>query len=491
MTQKLESSAALWLQRAFFVAEQHQQSEVTPLHLYYSILTDHQFCSPFWETHPKLKDGIATYLKETIFELPTDADRDTVLSESLADVISLAKKGHDVISPEILFATLVGKERIFDERIQSQLQNFSEFKMNARFDRKEDISCVRNDLTADFFRWSGTPTKIVIAGEQKPSFGGSLASKVARLQPWLEDEIFGQQDAIDAVMDTLFISAADLERSNKTAGSFLFRGPTGCGKTELAKVIAGNLGIPLLRYDMAEYSESHSVAKLIGSPPGYVGNDNGGRLINEVNKAGCAVVLLDEIEKAHSSIYKILLSVMDRGVATDGRGVEADFSNVILIMTSNVGESAAAKKSIGFGKSDDREERDERSTEALKDVFPPEFRNRLDGDLIFRDVKSTVMPQIVGKFCNDFCEELEDKKSIRAEFTAAAKDHLIALGRQTEFGPRDVHRLIEKQVKTPVASLILGGVIHQGSEVYVDLDKDNRHLHVSTQKAQILAYAAA
>ena len=491
MTQKLESSAALWLQRAFFVAEQHQQSQVTPLHLYYSILTDHEFCGPFWETHPNFREGIADYLKETILSLPVDQDGETALSERLADVISLAKKGHDVVSAEILFATLVDKERVFDERIQSKLQNFAEFKMNARFDRKEDISCVRNDLTADFFRWSGTPAKIVIAGERKPSFSGNLAPKIARLQPLLEDEIFGQQDAIDAVMDTLFISAAELERSNKTAGSFLFRGPTGCGKTELAKVIAGNLGIPLLRYDMAEYSEPHSVAKLLGSPPGYVGNDVGGKLVNEVNKAGCAVVLLDEIEKAHPNIYKILLAIMDRGVATDGKGVEADFSNVILIMTSNVGESAAAKNSIGFGGRNADEERAERSTESLKEIFAPEFRNRLDGDLIFKDVKNSVMPQIVGKFCDDFCEELEDRKSIRAEFTAAAKDHLIALGRKTEFGPRDVHRLIEKQVKTPVASLILGGIIHQGSEVYVDLDRDQKRLQVSTQKKPILAYAAA
>lgn len=491
MTQKLESGAALWLQRAFFVAEQHQQSEVTPLHLYYAILTDHAFCADFWERYPNYQDGITDYLKEKILDLPRGHGSDTSLSERLADLISQAKKGQDVLSPETLFSTLSEKQPIFDIRIQEKLREFSEYKLNARYDRKEDINAVRSDLTSDFFRWSGTPAKIVIAGEQKISIGGSLAPKIARLQPKLEDEIYGQQDAIDAVMDTLFISAAGLERTNKTAGSFLFRGPTGCGKTELAKVISQNLGIPLLRYDMAEYSESHSVARLLGSPPGYVGNDAGGKLVNEVNKAGSAVVLLDEIEKAHSNIYKILLAIMDRGVATDGRGVEADFSNVILIMTSNVGESAAAKNSIGFGKVNAEEERAERSTESLKEVFSPEFRNRLDGDLIFKDVKNTVMPQIVGKFCTQFCEELDDRKSIKAAFTEAAQNHLIALGRQTEFGPRDVHRLIERQVKTPVASLILGGVIHQGSELSIDLNSESNRLQVSTLKIPQQAYAVA
>lgn len=431
------------------------------------------------------------FLGEKITNLPSDGKTSPVLSEDLAKLISIAKERNPVLSGEILFETLVDKELLFEDRIQRILQNYSQFKTAARFDRTADIEIVRKDLTADFFHWSGSPAKIMVAGEKKVSLSESLAPRIARLQPRLEEEIFGQQEAIEEVMDTLFISAAGLERSNKTGGSFLFRGPTGCGKTELATVIADNLGIPLLKYDMSEYSEPHTVSRLIGSPPGYVGSENGGRLVNDVNKAGCAVVLFDEFEKAHPNIYQLLLPVMDKGVLTDGKGVQADFTNIILIMTSNIGESAVAKKSIGFGRPDSFEEKSERSTEALRQVFAPEFRNRLDKDLIFKDVKDSVMPQIVGKFCNDLREELEDKKSIRAEFTAAATAHLIDLGRQTEFGPRDLHRIIEKQVKTPVAAMILGGVLNEGSEIYVDLDAQKK-LRVTTQiPQQQQAYAVA
>jgi ATP-dependent Clp protease ATP-binding subunit ClpA len=271
----------------------------------------------------------------------------------------------------------------------------------------------------------------------------------------IKSKLYGQDSAVTDVLDKIYVSRAGLKSLNKPIGSFLFLGPTGTGKTELAKLLAENLGMKLLRYDMSEYQERHSVAKLIGAPPGYVGYDDGnlggGLLISDVEKNPNCVILFDEVEKAHPDVSNILLSLMDEGIVTSSNGKKADCRNAVVILTSNLGASDNERNSIGFGRSLERSGEDDK---AVKDFFKPEFRNRLDAIIKFNKLDKISIRRIVDKFIIDMNDLLSDKQ-IQVILTDSAADHIISQGYDNKMGARPLARKINELIKVPLSKRIL------------------------------------
>lgn len=289
--------------------------------------------------------------------------------------------------------------------------------------------------------------------------------ELAKLDKQLFAKVFGQDEAIHQVVNAIRFSRAGLLDDNKPLSSLLFVGPTGVGKTEVARSLASELGIPLLRYDMSEYSEKHSVAKLIGSPAGYVGYEEGGLLTEAVRKNPHAVLLLDEIEKAHGDIYNILLQVMDYATLTDNQGHKADFRNIILIMTSNAGASRVNKANIGFGsqQGDPGAIMDE-----VKKVFQPEFRNRLNRIVVFRFMDREMAGNVVEKKLKELAELL-DRKNVVFTYTKAARDYILAKGVSDEYGAREIERVINNEVKPLLVDRILFGKLKKGGACQIDV----------------------
>ena len=286
--------------------------------------------------------------------------------------------------------------------------------------------------------------------------------------------IFGQEEAIDSLTTAIKLARSGLMQNEKPMGSFLFAGPTGVGKTEVCKQLARLMGVELLRFDMSEYMERHSIAKLIGSPPGYVGHDEGGLLTEKVNKTPYSVVLLDEIEKAHPDINNILLQVMDRGVLTDSQGREVDFRNVILIMTSNVGINVAQRASIGFSEQDHSSD----VNAELKKVFTPEFRNRLTKIIYFKSLNKDNILFIVNKFLFDLETTLEEKK-VNLIVADSARKWLAEKGYDAKMGARPMARLIEKEISTKLADELLFGQLIKGGTVKITCVKDKLKISLS------------
>jgi ATP-dependent Clp protease ATP-binding subunit ClpA len=257
-------------------------------------------------------------------------------------------------------------------------------------------------------------------------------------------------------------SRAGLGGIDKPIGSFLFLGPTGVGKTELSKQLARTLGVPFLRFDMSEYMEKHAVARLIGAPPGYVGYDQGGLLVERVRKQPHCVLLLDEIEKAHSDIFDVLLQVMDHATLTDNQGREADFRHVTLIMTSNAGAREMQTRAIGFSEGMRGD-----GTQAIEKIFSPEFRNRLDGIVRFDPLPPEVMERIVDKFVGELQAQLAERK-VKIELTEVARQRLATQGYDKQFGARPLNRLIEREIKDALADELLFGKLAKGGKVVVD-----------------------
>ena len=280
-------------------------------------------------------------------------------------------------------------------------------------------------------------------------------SNLSNLETNIKEKLFGQDEAVNEVLDKIYVSRAGLKALNKPVGSFLFLGPTGTGKTELSKLLAENLGMKLLRYDMSEYQEKHSVAKLIGAPPGYVGYDDGnlggGLLISEVEKNPNCVILFDEIEKAHPDVSNLLLSLMDEGMITSSNGKKADCRNAVVILTSNLGAAANETNTIGFGRDLQRSGEDEK---AVKEFFKPEFRNRLDGIVKFKKLTQEHIRLIVIKFVQDMNDLLSDK-DIKVELTVNAIDHIIDKGYDSKMGARPLGRKINELIKVPLSKRIL------------------------------------
>ena len=299
------------------------------------------------------------------------------------------------------------------------------------------------------------------------SVSASDKDVLANLDRNLKLVVFGQDEPIEVLTAAIRLSRSGLGNEEKPIGNFLFAGPTGVGKTEVTKQLAKALGVELLRFDMSEYMERHAISRLIGAPPGYVGFEQGGLLTDAVSKHPYSVVLLDEIEKAHSDIYNILLQVMDHGTLTDNNGRKIDFRNVVLVMTTNAGVQETIRKSIGFKQQD-------HSHDALSEInrtFSPEFRNRLDGIIWFKHLAADIILQIVDKFICDLQVQL-DKKQVSMELTSAARQWLADKGYDHAMGARPMARVIQEQLKKPLANEILFGRLLHGGDVRVDLQND-------------------
>ncbi|HEZ0827613.1 TPA: ATP-dependent Clp protease ATP-binding subunit ClpA [Neisseria meningitidis] len=281
----------------------------------------------------------------------------------------------------------------------------------------------------------------------------------------LNNMVYGQENAIDALVAAVKMSRSGLGLPDKPIGSFLFSGPTGVGKTEVAKQLAYSMGVPLQRFDMSEYMERHAVSRLIGAPPGYVGFEQGGLLTEAVNKQPHCVLLLDEIEKAHPDIFNVLLQVMDAGKLTDNNGKSADFCNVILIMTTNAGAESLSRPGLGFTAK--RERGDE--MQAINKLFTPEFRNRLDAIIPFAPLSEPIIAKVVDKFLLQLEHRLLDKK-VEAEFTPALRKYLAEKGFDPQMGARPMHRLIQEKIRKPLADELLFGKLADGGFVRIDWD---------------------
>lgn len=291
--------------------------------------------------------------------------------------------------------------------------------------------------------------------------------------------VFGQDKAIETLTDAIHLSRSGLGNEGKPIGSFLFAGPTGVGKTEVTQQLARIMGVELLRFDMSEYMERHAVSRLIGAPPGYVGFDQGGLLTDAVIKHPYSVVLLDEIEKAHSDVYNILLQVMDHGTLTDNNGRKVDFRNVVLVMTTNAGVQETVRKSIGFKQQDHSHD----AMTAINKTFTPEFRNRLDGIIWFNHLDTGVILQVVDKFLIELQAQL-DVKGVSLEVTPAARAYLAEKGYDKAMGARPMGRLIKEEIKKELANELLFGELSKGGSVVVDLHDDKlrfTYTHTSGQ----------
>jgi ATP-dependent Clp protease ATP-binding subunit ClpA len=288
-------------------------------------------------------------------------------------------------------------------------------------------------------------------------------SNLVHLEDNLKGSVYGQDEAIESIVDKILVSQAGLKPDDKPVGSFVFMGPTGTGKTETAKQLAHHLGVKLVRFDMSEYQEKHSLSKFIGSPPGYVGfDDNAGQLIVKLQENPNCVLLLDEIEKAHPDVTSVLLQLMDNGKVTGSNGKEADARNCVLILTTNLGAKEAEKNSIGFG---DSLEREYDNTEMTK-FFSPEFRNRLDGTITFAKLGKPVMLKIVGKFLGELRKQVEDK-GIAVTVSNEALDYLVDKGFDPTMGARPLQRVIDKDIKRPLSRMMLFGDLKNGGTVNI------------------------
>jgi len=345
------------------------------------------------------------------------------------------------------------------------------------------------DKAIDVIDEAGAAQRILPKSKQKKTIGKAeiedIIAKIARIPPQtvnqddrsklqtidrdLRNVVFGQEPAIDALSSAIKMARAGLGKTDKPIGSFLFSGPTGVGKTEVAKQLAFILGIELIRFDMSEYMERHAVSRLIGAPPGYVGFDQGGLLTEAITKKPHAVLLLDEIEKAHPDIFNILLQVMDHGTLTDNNGRKADFRNVIIIMTTNAGAESLTKRSMGF--TDSKAAGDEMAD--IKRMFTPEFRNRIDATISFRALDEEIILRVVDKFLMQLEEQLHEKK-VEAIFTEKLRKFLAKKGFDPQMGARPMSRLSQDMIRKALADELLFGRLVNGGKITVDMDEKDQ-----------------
>ena len=371
------------------------------------------------------------------------------------------KYSDEVISEAVrLSAKFIHGRKLPDKSIDIIDEIGAQFNLN---NNKKDINV--KDVEDTVAQIAKIPSKNISSDDTKV---------LVNLKRNLKLSIFGQDKAIDELSRVVKLSRSGLRDDNKTIGSYLFVGPTGVGKTEIAKVLSRVLNIDLLRFDMSEYMERHSISRLIGSPPGYVGFDQGGALTEAVNKSPNSVVLLDEIEKAHPDVFNILLQIMDYGKLTDHNSRTVDFRNTILIMTSNVGAEALEKNSVGFTNSNiDRDNETQ-----INKMFAPEFRNRLDSIIQFDFLSKKVMKSIVDKAINILDGQLAEK-NISISLSDSAKDYLIEEGYDRKFGARPLERLIQKKIKEPLADEIIFGKLKKGGKVIVEFTKEQLKIKVT------------
>ncbi|WP_428261967.1 ATP-dependent Clp protease ATP-binding subunit ClpA [Haliangium sp.] len=332
-------------------------------------------------------------------------------------------------------------------------------KIGADGKRKRKVRIVPKDIEDIVAKIARIPPKSVSTSDK---------TKLSNIEDDLKRVIYGQDPAIEKLAESIKLARAGLSHPDKPTGNFLFAGPTGVGKTELAKQLAVVLGIEFLRFDMSEYMEKHTVSRLIGAPPGYVGFDQGGLLTDAVNKHPYSVVVLDEIEKAHPDIFNILLQVMDHATLTDNNGRKADFRNVILIMTTNAGSREMAAARIGFG-AEGGDQRDGRK--ALERLFTPEFRNRLDATIYFDSLAPEIITRVVDKFLDELEGQVVDKH-VTLDVSDAAKAWFAEHGYDKAFGARPMARIIQSTLKAPLANEILFGELQRGGVAHIDVADD-------------------
>ena len=324
--------------------------------------------------------------------------------------------------------------------------------------------------------------KVIAKIARIPSTQVSVSDKEALkdLDKKLKMVVFGQDEAIDTLASAIKLSRAGLKPAERPIGSFLFAGPTGVGKTEVCRQLANIMGVELLRYDMSEYMERHTVSRLIGAPPGYVGFDQGGLLTEAVTKHPHSVVLMDEIEKAHPEVFNLLLQVMDHGTLTDNNGRHADFRNIVLIMTTNAGAQEMARRSIGFTEQDHSSD----GMEIIKRIFTPEFRNRLDSTIQFHSLDTEVIKTVLDKFLTELQAQLDDKK-VMLEVDEDARDWLVREGYDDKMGARPMQRLIQEKIKRGLAEDILfGKLAKNGGTVYITLEDDQLKMDIESAQDQ-------
>ncbi len=358
------------------------------------------------------------------------------------------------------------------------------------------------DKAIDVIDEAGAAQHLVAESKRRKTIGAkeieAVVAKIARIPPKnvskddaevlrdletsLKRVVFGQDTAIDALSSAIKLSRAGLREPEKPIGNYLFAGPTGVGKTEVARQLADTLGVELLRFDMSEYMEKHAVSRLIGAPPGYVGFDQGGLLTDGVDQHPHCVLLLDEIEKAHPDVYNILLQVMDHGKLTDHNGRTVDFRNVVLIMTSNAGASELAKTAMGFG----RTTREGEDTAAIERQFSPEFRNRLDAVISFAPLSKSVILQVVDKFVLQLEAQLMDR-NVHIELTRPAAEWLAEKGYDDRMGARPLGRVIQEQIKKPLAEELLFGKLAKGGLVKVGVKDGKLDLRIEQPEQRQLS----
>jgi ATP-dependent Clp protease ATP-binding subunit ClpA len=306
------------------------------------------------------------------------------------------------------------------------------------------------------------------------------SSNLSTLQEKLSADVYGQEVAVQEVIDKIIVAQAGLKPENKPVGSFVFMGPTGCGKTETAKSLAKNLGVKLLRFDMSEYQEKHSISKLIGSPPGYVGfEENAGLLITQIQENPNAVLLFDEVEKSHPDVSTVLLQMMDNGFITGSNGKKADCRNLVLILTTNAGAQSAEKNQIGFGA-----QGKDYSDADLKKFFTPEFRNRLDGIITFNKLGKETMVKIVNKFVDELKDQVKDK-GIRIKINKEAIEWLIEKGFDPKMGARPLQRVIDKEIKRDLAKQMLFGDLKNGGWATISIVDDKVALVTKAKEPKV------
>jgi ATP-dependent Clp protease ATP-binding subunit ClpA len=330
----------------------------------------------------------------------------------------------------------------------------SRFNLKSADDRVVDEAAIQFELS----KMVNMPAEAIAEQESE---------NLAHLEGQLNQEVYGQPEAITEIVDKILVSRAGLKPENKPVGSFVFMGPTGTGKTETAKALAKHLGVKLVRFDMSEYQEKHSVSKLIGSPPGYVGfEENAGLLITKIQESPNCVLLLDEIEKSHPDVSTILLQMMDNGFITGSNGKQADCRNIILIITTNAGAQDAEKNAIGFGTQEQSY-----SDKALKKFFAPEFRNRLDAVVTFSKLTKETMTKVVDKFIDELRAQVKEK-GVKIKINKESIEYLIDKGFDPKMGARPLQRVIDKDIKRSLAKMMLFGALKNGGTANITLDKD-------------------
>ena len=385
--------------------------------------------------------------------------------------------------------------RIDDSAIESSVDLSVRYQTDKRLPDKAidliDMSCAKAKIKSAEFVIGKEEIVDTLAKATKIPRENLLSDKTAssnltNLEYNIKERLYGQDSAVDTVLEKIYVAKAGMKSPSKPIGNFLFLGPTGTGKTELAKLLSENLSMKLLRYDMSEYQEKHSMAKLIGAPPGYVGyedsNLGGGLLISEIERNPHAIILLDEIEKAHPDISNLLLQIMDEGTITGSNGKKADARNCILILTSNLGAADAEKNAIGFGRDQQKTGTDD---EAAKRFFKPEFRNRLDAVIKFTKLDKLAMKKIVVKFLNEVNELLAEKQ-LKIHFTENCVEHLASVGFDPAMGARPLARKITELIKVPLSKKILFDHIESNSVVTVDYT-DEIVFHIVAPTIELLA----